>query len=92
MYAIRSYYAQAQLLPADDIWGTSVWKTDEWLHNRHQDPMLRICAVGRAAEAGCLYAAIVNDLHRAAGRSGVGTVMASKNLKAVAVRGTLGVA
>jgi aldehyde:ferredoxin oxidoreductase len=38
-----------------------------------------------------LYAAIINDLHRAAGRSGVGTVMASKNLKAVAVRGTLGV-
>jgi len=34
---------------------------------------------------------VVNDLHRAAGRSGVGTVMASKNLKAVAVRGTLGV-
>ncbi|MGB5708386.1 MAG: aldehyde ferredoxin oxidoreductase C-terminal domain-containing protein, partial [Arenicellales bacterium] len=38
-----------------------------------------------------LYSAIINDLHRAAGRSGVGTVMASKNLKAVAVRGTRGV-
>jgi aldehyde:ferredoxin oxidoreductase len=82
---------QARLLPAEEIWGTSVWHTDEWLHNRHQDPMLRIAAVGRAAETGCLYAAVVNDLHRAAGRSGVGTVMASKNLKAVAVRGTLGV-
>jgi aldehyde:ferredoxin oxidoreductase len=82
---------QPQLLPADEIWGTSVWHTDEWLHNRHQDPMLRVAAVGRAAESGCLYAAIVNDLHRAAGRSGVGTVMASKNLKAVAVRGTRGV-
>jgi len=82
---------RAQLLPADEIWGSSVWQTDAWLHNRHQDPMLRIAAVGRAAEAGCLYAAVVNDLHRAAGRSGVGTVMASKNLKAVAVRGTQGV-
>lgn len=82
---------KAALLPADEIWGTSVWHTDEWLHNKHQDPMLRISAVGRAAESGCLYAAIVNDLHRAAGRSGVGTVMASKNLKAVAVRGTKGV-
>ena len=50
-----------------------------------------VAAVGRSAEAGCLYAAIVNDLHRAAGRSGVGTVMASKNLKAIAVRGTRGV-
>lgn len=82
---------KAELLPADEIWGTSVWNTDAWLHKKHQDPMLRIAAVGRSAESGCLYAAIVNDLHRAAGRSGVGTVMASKNLKAVAVRGTLGV-
>jgi aldehyde:ferredoxin oxidoreductase len=82
---------KAELLPADELWGTSVWHTDAWLHKKHQDPMLRIAAVGRAAEAGCLYSAIVNDLHRAAGRSGVGTVMASKNLKAVAVRGTRGV-
>ena len=82
---------QVELLPADQIWGKSVWAADEWLHKQHQDPLLRIAAVGRSAEQGCLYAAIVNDLHRAAGRSGVGTVMASKNLKAVAVRGTKGV-
>lgn len=81
----------AELLPADELWGKTVWEADEWLHNRHQDPMLRIAAVGRPAENGCLFSAIVNDLHRAAGRSGVGTVMASKNLKAVAVRGTKGV-
>ena len=61
------------------------------LHTKHQDPSLKIAVVGRPAEAGCLFSGIVNDLHRAAGRSGVGTVMASKNLKAVAVRGTLGV-
>jgi aldehyde:ferredoxin oxidoreductase len=83
---------KAELLCAEEIWGTSVWHTDQWLHTKHQDPMLRIAAVGRSAEAGCLYAAIVNDLHRAAGRSGVGTVMASKHLKAVAIRGTNGVA
>ena len=81
---------KAELLPAGDIWGQSVWATDEWLHTRHQDPQLKIACVGRAAEQGALYAAIVNDLHRAAGRSGVGTVMASKNLKAVAIRGTRG--
>ena len=81
----------AQLLSADDLWGKSVWETDELLHKKHQDPQLRIAACGRSAETGCLYAGVVNDLHRAAGRSGVGTVMASKNLKAVAVRGTRGV-
>ncbi len=82
---------KAELLPADDLWGKSAWDTDKLLHAKHQDPQLRIATVGRAAESGCLFSAVVNDLHRAAGRSGVGTVMASKNLKAVAVRGTLGV-
>ena len=61
------------------------------LRQKHQDPQVKIACVGRSAEQGNLYAAIVNDLHRAAGRSGVGTVMASKNLKAVVVRGTQGI-
>jgi aldehyde:ferredoxin oxidoreductase len=82
---------KAELCPADQIWGKTVWQADEWLHKEYQDPLLRVAAIGRAAEKGCLYSAIVNDMHRAAGRSGVGTVMASKNLKAVAIRGTLGV-
>ncbi len=82
---------RAELRSAADLWGKTVWEADEMLHKAHQDPLLRIACIGRSAEAGCLYAAVVNDLHRAAGRSGVGTVMASKNLKAVAIRGTLGV-
>ena len=82
---------RAELVPADDLWGKSVWETDKLIHEKTGDPQTRIAAVGRSAEAGCLYSAVINDLHRAAGRSGVGTVMASKNLKAVAVRGTRGV-
>ena len=80
----------AKLMPADDLWGQSCWATDHALRQKHQDPQVRIACVGRSAEEGNLYAAVVNDLHRAAGRSGVGTVMASKNLKAVVCRGTLG--
>ena len=53
--------------------------------------MLKIATIGVAGERGVRYAAVVNDLHRAAGRSGVGTVMGAKNLKAIAVRGTGGV-
>jgi aldehyde:ferredoxin oxidoreductase len=68
-----------------------VWQADEWLHKNHQDPLLRVATIGVAAEKGVLLCGVVNDLHRAAGRSGVGTVMGSKNLKAVAVRGTRGV-
>ena len=81
----------AQLLDADWLWGKSVWDTEPAIKARHQDPQIRVSSIGRAAETGCLYAAVVNDLHRAAGRSGVGTIMGSKNLKAIAVRGTLGV-
>lgn len=82
---------KVELLPADDMWGKSVWEADKMLRTKHQDPQIRIAAVGRSAEEGNLYAAVVNDLHRAAGRSGVGTVMASKNLKAVVIRGTKGI-
>jgi aldehyde:ferredoxin oxidoreductase len=82
---------KAELCRADDLWGQSVWRTDEMLHAKYQDPLIRIACVGRSAEQGCLYAGVVNDRHRAAGRSGVGTVMASKHLKAVVIRGTKGV-
>ena len=82
---------KVELCSADAIWGKSAWETDDILRATHQDPQMRIAVIGRTAEAGCLYAAIMNDKHRAAGRSGVGTVMASKNLKAVVIRGTGGI-
>ena len=58
----------ATLCDASDLWGQSVWATDELLHAKYQDPLIRIACVGRSAEEGCLYASIVNDRHRAAGR------------------------
>jgi aldehyde:ferredoxin oxidoreductase len=82
---------KAELKDASHLWGKTTWQTEETIKKTHQDPQIRICSIGRAGENGVLYACIVNDLHRAAGRSGVGTVMGSKNLKAVAVRGTQGV-
>ncbi len=80
-----------ELRDAGHLWGKSVWQTEEMLKKGLQDPLTRVCSIGKAGENGVLYAAVVNDLHRAAGRSGVGTVMGSKNLKAIAVRGTKGV-
>jgi aldehyde:ferredoxin oxidoreductase len=81
----------AELRDASGLWGKSVWQTEEMLKKSHQDPLLRISSIGPAGENKVLFAAVVNDLHRAAGRSGVGAVMGSKNLKAIAVRGTKGV-
>jgi len=82
---------KAELRDASHLWGTSTWHTEETIKKEMQDPQVRISSIGKAGENGVLYACIVNDLHRAAGRSGVGTVMGSKNLKAVAIRGTKGV-
>ncbi len=82
---------EVKLLPADKIWGTSVWNTEEWIKKTHQDPLIRVASIGISGEKGVKYACVVNDLHRAAGRSGVGTVMGAKNLKAIACRGTKGV-
>ena len=80
-----------QIRDADGVWGTSVWETDKHIKSVHQDPQIRVAAIGVAGENEVLYSCVVNDLHRAAGRSGVGAVMGNKNLKAVAVRGTGGV-
>ena len=82
---------QVEILPADEIWGTTVWNTEEWIKTRHSNPLLKVASIGEAGEKGVRFACIVNDLHRAAGRSGVGAVMGSKNLKAVACHGTVGV-
>ena len=79
------------LEPANEIWGTTVWNTEDWIRNRHSNPQLKVATIGVAGEQGVRYAAVINDLHRAAGRSGVGAVMGSKNLKAIAARGTRGV-
>jgi aldehyde:ferredoxin oxidoreductase len=82
---------RVRILDADPIWGQTVWETEAWLRARHQQPRLKVAAIGVAGENGVRFACVVNDLHRAAGRSGVGAVMGSKNLKAVAVVGTRGV-
>ncbi|PKO35202.1 MAG: aldehyde ferredoxin oxidoreductase [Betaproteobacteria bacterium HGW-Betaproteobacteria-7] len=82
---------QAELRDAGHLWGKTCWETEETIKASHQDPLIRVSSIGSAGENAVLFACIVNDLHRAAGRSGVGAVMGSKNLKAVAIRGTQGV-
>ncbi len=82
---------EVALLDASEYWGKTVWETEPALQARHQDPQIRVASIGRAGETGVRYACIINDLDRAAGRSGVGAVMGSKRLKAIAVRGRQGV-
>ena len=66
----------------------TVNETDHMLREELGDFYIRVSAIGEAGEKLCRFAAIINDEFRAIGRAGLGGVMGSKNLKAVAVRGT----
>ena len=66
----------------------TVGDTDNKIRDELGDFYIRVSAIGEAGEKLCRFAAIINDEFRAIGRTGMGAVMGSKNLKAVAVRGT----
>ena len=80
-----------QVRDANGFWGKMVGETEDGLRAELGIPQLKVACIGPAGENGVKFACIMNDKHRAAGRSGVGTVMGSKNLKAIAVRGTQGI-
>ncbi|MCB2170372.1 MAG: aldehyde ferredoxin oxidoreductase family protein [Deltaproteobacteria bacterium] len=77
---------QAALRDATHLWGQTTHETTDRLREE-TDPKARVACIGPAGEQLVRFAAIMNDKDRAAGRSGVGAVMGSKNLKAVVVRG-----
>ena len=80
------------LVPCEDtIWGKGCWETEEILREEFQDQRLAVMAIGPAGERLSRLGCITNDRNRQAGRTGMGAVMGSKNLKAVAFRGTKGV-
>jgi len=81
---------KAEIRSANALWGMDTRQTTEVIRSE-TDIDAKVCCIGPAGENLVLFANIMNDYGRAAGRSGVGAVMGSKNLKAVAVRGTNGV-
>ena len=72
-----------QVLDAADIWGQNTKETQAWIQQQHGSSTRTAC-IGQAGENLVKYAAVVSD-RRTAGRCGTGTVMGSKNLKAVAI-------
>ena len=71
---------------AKDLWGKSTHETTDALSEVHGDKS-RVACIGPAGEKQVLFASVMNDKDRAAGRSGVGAVMGAKNLKAIVVTG-----
>ncbi|MDI6655582.1 MAG: aldehyde ferredoxin oxidoreductase family protein, partial [Candidatus Hydrothermarchaeota archaeon] len=76
---------EAELLDAQ-IWGKDTRETEAWV-NKKLDKKCRILSIGKAGENLVRFASIIHEGHRALGRGGLGAVMGSKNLKAIAVRG-----
>ncbi len=77
-----------QLLDAAHLLGKSPSETEDIIKDDLEDYYVRVAAIGLAGEKLSRIACIINEKTRAAGRTGLGAVMGSKNLKAIAVRGT----
>lgn len=80
----------AELRSADRVWGKELTtgETEKLLKEEVGDPKAEVIQIGAAGERGVRYAAVMNMSNRAFGRTGLGLVMASKNLKAIVVRGS----
>ena len=78
----------AEIKDASHLWGKIIGDVQENIRKEHGDERIRVAAIGPGGENLVKFACVISDLHRAAGRCGLGAVMGSKKLKAVAVRGT----
>jgi aldehyde:ferredoxin oxidoreductase len=80
---------QVEIRPAAHLWGQAdIYETQAHIRTEVEQPQAKIACIGRAGETGVSFAAILSDHGRAAARTGMGLLMGSKNLKALAVRGT----
>jgi aldehyde:ferredoxin oxidoreductase len=78
---------QAELRPAEHLWGQPTAETEALIKQELGDQKIEIAEIGPAGEKLVRFAAVMNMANRAHGRTGMGAVMGSKNLKAIAVRG-----
>src|SRR5450830_1666055 len=78
-----------ELKPDGHLWGHTTGDVQEIIRRDLEDKRIEVLQCGIAGENGVRFASLMNNANRANGRTGMGAVMASKNLKAVAVRGTL---
>ncbi len=89
--ALKYLYIQngtAELKDATPYAGKTTWETEELIRQELCDDEVRVSSCGPAGELMTCLANVTNDRNRQVGRSGMGAVMGSKNLKAIAVRGT----
>ncbi|MFX0044108.1 MAG: aldehyde ferredoxin oxidoreductase family protein, partial [Candidatus Hodarchaeota archaeon] len=76
-----------EIKDATHLWGKITGESEDIIKEELGDKFIRIAQIGPGGERLVRYACVINDLRNAAGRGGMGAVMGSKNLKAIAVRG-----
>ena len=82
---------KVEICNAEPLWGKNVWETEKLIKEELGDNDVQIASIGQAGENLVKISGIMNNLSRAAGRTGMGAVMGSKKLKAVVVRGNQGI-
>jgi aldehyde:ferredoxin oxidoreductase len=78
---------KAEILDASDVWGVEIKKTQDAIREGLGDKTVKVAQIGPGGEKMVRYACVINDMNHAGGRSGMGAVMGSKNLKAIAIKG-----
>jgi aldehyde:ferredoxin oxidoreductase len=80
-----------EIRDAAEVWGLDTFETQEAIRDELGDPEAKVMSIGVAGENKVRFANVVTNHKNAGGRTGMGAVLGSKNVKAVAVRGTLGI-
>jgi len=80
---------EVKINDASEMWGMNTHQVTDTILEKFGESNARVACIGPAGEKVSMIACIINDKNRAAGRTGVGAVMGSKNLKAVVVKGTV---
>jgi aldehyde:ferredoxin oxidoreductase len=78
---------EAELRDARHLWGRFTAEVEDAIREELSDTRVRVIQCGPAGERGVRFSALISNANRACGRTGMGAVMAFKNLKAIAVRG-----
>jgi aldehyde:ferredoxin oxidoreductase len=79
---------KVEIRDAGHLWGQDTFNTQKAIQNELGDPEIKVVCIGPGGEKLVRFACLITETGDAAGRTGMGAVMGSKNLKAVAVRGT----
>lgn len=78
---------EVEIRSAEHLWGMTTGEAEEAIREEHDDKNIRVAGIGIGGENLIKYACIINERKHSAGRTGMGAVMGSKKLKAIAVKG-----